>query len=294
MAGANSSSWDNAGLRDLRRRDFPPYTHPTIDANRPVNPCSERLAKGLATDVFPYVERTLLGLPSTSRITRCLLGASYSATVALQVLYWQPTAIDAYILGSPSTPFDPEFVDWLSKAEDATCASKGAFICYGAYESEPPAPADQKPTPGKPFTSDYRNVHRYIPDASSTLAKVLRTVKGMEVNGPHSIEAEDHTSLKLSLVSRGLGWLLTWWLQQTKADGPKVVDVAEAAPPSEEPKKQSGTQPIISHAELMANGWPDDDGRPRCWSCGAVSSMPLAMQLTRPCAGCGEPPKWYT
>ena len=75
-----------------------------------------------------------------------------------------------------------------------------------------------------------------------------------------------------------------------------VVDaVAEAPPPSEQPlpRTQSGTQPIVSHAELMANGWPDDDGRPKCLICGAAVSMPLALQLMKPCAACGEPPRRY-
>ena len=80
----------------------------------------------------------------------------------------------------------------------------GVFVAYGEREREPPPPPD---APATQWTSLRANVHRGIPEASHQLAAVLRA-RGLVVEGAVEIAGEDHTSLKLSLVSRGIGWLI--------------------------------------------------------------------------------------
>ena len=217
---ADAVSWDGPALRNLRRRDFPPCNHPTVDPSRQPNACSRRLAGELAATVFPHVEAKLLGLDGRPA-TRALLGSSYSAVLALQTMLHAPGAVDAFILGSPSMPFDPELVDWLRDAP-LSAAKPAVFIAYGALEREPP-PAPQEPqqaVPGTPFTADRRNVHRDIPDASHALADLLRS-RGAQALECVEVAGEDHTSLKLALISRGLSWLLGWWAARrvASADG---------------------------------------------------------------------------
>jgi len=136
--------------------------------------------------------------------------------------------LDAYVLGSPSVPFDPELLEWLTTPDTALNDASGAvrpaqhgahhaqhdasgavrpagvFVAYGEREREPPPPPD---APATQWTSLRANVHRGIPEASHQLAAVLRA-RGLVVEGAVEIAGEDHTSLKLSLVSRGIGWLI--------------------------------------------------------------------------------------
>jgi hypothetical protein len=178
--------------------------------------------------------------------------------------------LDAYVLGSPSVPFDPELLEWLTTPNTALIDASGAvrpvqhgahhaqhdasgavqpaqqgahhaqhdasgavrpagvfsrhqqssaaisshsgaverpagvFVAYGEREREPPPPPD---APATQWTSLRANVHRGIPEASHQLAAVLRA-RGLVVEGAVEIAGEDHTSLKLSLVSRGIGWLI--------------------------------------------------------------------------------------
>ena len=116
---ATASGWDAPALRALRRRDLPPLEHHSIAPGRGRNAAAARLVDGILTQVFDHAERTLLGLGcrGTQRPMRCLLGASYTASLALQVLLRAPSAVDAFILGSPSVPFDPEILQWLEEAE---------------------------------------------------------------------------------------------------------------------------------------------------------------------------------
>ena len=223
--GADERSWDSNRLRALRRRDFPPCDHPTNNPARGENANSRRLATALATHVFLHVESNLLPQSATGgepSVRRALLGSSYSAVLALQVLLCAPASVDAFILGSPSVPFDPEILEWLrwldvpwsrwpNTASEPT-DQPGVFVAYGALEREPPPPSDQpqRPEPGFGFSHDRRNVHRHIPDQCEVLAAKLREL-GVAVDGAHSIVGEDHTSLKLSLVSRGLSWLVERW-----------------------------------------------------------------------------------
>lgn len=237
---AGPSGWDGPGLRNLRRRDLPPLTHPALTPGqaRVPNPAAQRLATALASAVFPHVETKLLGLGSRPQV-RAALGASYTAVLALQIMLHAPGTLDAYILGSPSVPFDPEILDWLKAAkkdpprasgagsapadvsgaeaagsepmsDTAAAPPAGAFIAYGALEREEPPPAAGPGGGNKAaLTSNAANVHRGIPDYSHALASLLRE-RGLEVDGAHEVEREDHTSLKLTLVSQGISWLMRY------------------------------------------------------------------------------------
>jgi hypothetical protein len=107
-------------------------------------------------------------------------------------------------------PFDPELLEWLTTPNTALIDASGAvrpagvYIAYGEREREPPPPPDE---PATQLTSLRANVHRGIPEASHQLAAALRA-RGLIVEGAVEIAGEDHTSLKLSLVSRGIGWLI--------------------------------------------------------------------------------------
>ncbi|KAL1507631.1 hypothetical protein AB1Y20_007250 [Prymnesium parvum] len=198
---ASPHGWDNCALRQLRRRDFPPFEHPSIRAGRAANACSTRFVTALIEHVIPDVEGRLLG--SSTRPRRALLGASYSAVIALQVLQLHPAAFEWFVLGSPSVCFDPEILDTLAQMpfppHDRT---PGVFIAIGAEERELlPADGDTRASPRA------GNVHLDLPSGAEDLARILRDRK-LEVDGLHEIEREDHTSMKLALVSRGLMWLL--------------------------------------------------------------------------------------
>lgn len=248
---AGPNGWDGPALRNLRRRDLPPLTHPALTPGqaRVPNPAAQRLATALASTVFPHIETELLGLGGRPQV-RAALGASYTAVLALQVLLHAPSALDAYVLGSPSVPFDPEILDWLRAAKPdpprpvggsiasaatasaatasaadsadvsaadadavrsaAAAPPAGAFIAYGALErEEPPPAAEASGRKAVPLTRNAANVHRGIPDYSHALASLLRE-RGLEVDGAHEIEREDHTSLKLTLVSQGVSWLMQY------------------------------------------------------------------------------------
>ena len=113
---ANEKTWDTRQLRDLRRRDFPPRNHPANDPERGHNLRSANFATCLCQEIFPFVENELLGLripPGGLGVKRVLLGASYSAALALQMLLVKDEEVDALILGSPSLPFDPELMEAL-------------------------------------------------------------------------------------------------------------------------------------------------------------------------------------
>lgn len=203
---ASAEGWDNATLRQLRRRDFPPFEHPSIRPGRAPNAHADRFACSLVDRVMPHVEGSLLGL--TERPRRALLGASYSAVMALQVLLSRPGAVDDFVLGSPSVCFDPEILVPLAALDLAAARGgasaplrPGAFVAIGAEENEPPPEAGATALCSRPG-----NVHRGIPDGARELASVLRD-RGVEVDGVHEFAGEDHTSMKLSLVSRGLMWL---------------------------------------------------------------------------------------
>lgn len=118
--------------------------------------------------------------------------------------------LDAYVLGSASVPLDPELLEWLTTTNTAPIDASGAvrptgvYVAYGELEREPPPPPD---APATQLTSLRANVHRGIPEASHQLAAALRA-RGLVVEGAVEIAGENHTSLKLSLVSRGIGWLI--------------------------------------------------------------------------------------
>lgn len=94
--------------------------------------------------------------------------------------------------GSPSVCFDPEILESLNTLP-ASLPNK-ALIILGALE------ARGVRLPG--------NVHNELTSMTYVLAERLRA-RGMFVDGVHEITEEDHTSVKLSLISRGLSWIAT-------------------------------------------------------------------------------------
>ena len=73
------------------------------------------------------MEQKLLKLPAAGQVQprRALLGASYSAVMALQILLHASRKVDRptppifseYVLGSPSVSFDPEILPRLRSGE---------------------------------------------------------------------------------------------------------------------------------------------------------------------------------
>ena len=270
---AGPTGWDSSALRNLRRRDFPPLTHPALTPGcaRVPNPSAQRLATALGETVFPHVETEILGLAAAPQ-HRVLLGSSYTAVLALQVLLHAPDAVDAFILGSPSVPFDPEIMNWLEKGKprSADAPRAGAFIAVGALEREETPPGDvSQPPPkgGARLTTVAANVHRSIPDMAHALANLLRA-RGVEVDGAHEVEREDHTSLKLTLVSQGVSWLLKWVARHHgTAQGrfrPPTPFVGRAqqggtegqAEPAAEPAAESAAGAIDGKGEVAATSMP--------------------------------------
>jgi len=206
-----SWGWDAEALRQLRRRDFPPSDHPSVRSGNGTNAHAARLAAALSTHVVPFVEHKLLAL-ATPPAVRALLGASYSAVLALQTLCGEVGSFDTLLLGSPSVPFSPEILRML-REQAPTLALAGStgegdreppaamprrrpaavYIAYGALEHEPPP-------------RHVANVHAGIPAGSHELASLMRE-RGIEVEGPHEFEGEDHGTMKFPFVSRSLMWL---------------------------------------------------------------------------------------
>ena len=189
----DGDGFDPVSLRNIRRRDFPPRDHPMYSEGRNRNAHAERFVDGLVEEVIPHVEGNLLGLSTPPR--RAILGASYSAVAALQAMLRHPSAFVDFVLGSPSVVFDPEVIDDVnggSYAKTAQEAGAGVLILLGEKEREGRA------LPG--------NVHDDLPTGARKLADALR-VRGLEVHGVHDITGEDHSTVKLSLVSRGLTWV---------------------------------------------------------------------------------------
>lgn len=196
--------FDKGSLRHVRRRDFPPFDHPEITPGGASNRHARRFAEDLVDEVVPFVEGNLLGLRpdgvaagdggAVAGQQRCLLGASYSAVAALQVLLARPTAFQNLVFGSPSVCFDPGILQEVHDGDAAgVAASAGAraFVCLGEREKE------GKTLPG--------NVHDRMAEGAAELVSALRR-RGVQVDGVHELPGEDHSTMKLGLVSRGLTW----------------------------------------------------------------------------------------
>lgn len=192
----DSEGFDAPTLRNMRRRDFPPQMHPTLDASRGPNAHAARFADGLCDAVIPFVESKLLDLPpGASPPRRALLGASYSGSLQLQAMMRRPTMFTDFIMGSPSVCFDPEIFndiqvgDWAGPAVEK---GVGAIIILGRKERK-----------GKAVLG---NVHDEMTPGCKVLADKLRE-RGLLVEGINEVPAEDHGTVKMPLVSQGMTWL---------------------------------------------------------------------------------------
>jgi hypothetical protein len=196
----DGDGFDKVALRHIRRRDFTPREHPMYSEGRGRNLHAERFVDGLVEEVIPYVERTILGLTSIMP-RRAILGASYSAVAALQAMLRHPTVFTDFVLGSPSIFMDPEILDDVnagSFAEAAKNTSCGVLIVLG-----------EKERLGLSWPGNTVRLNCPIPDlpaGAEQLASALRA-RGLFVDGVHDVLSEDHSTMKLSLVSRGLTWV---------------------------------------------------------------------------------------
>lgn len=140
----DGSGLDTARLRQIRRRDFPPRDHPTVKPGRGVNAAATRFVDGVVHEVIPFVEHRVLRLHRSSaatdaaagppgrrgaaeretkrgrrkrRVRRAVMGASFSAVAALQMMIRHPGVFADFVMGSPSVVFDPEVLDDLVSAK---------------------------------------------------------------------------------------------------------------------------------------------------------------------------------
>ena len=200
----DGEGFDPVALRQIRRRDFPPRDHPTFAPGRGPNANAQRFVDGLVQEVLPFVEREVLGphggsgggsSTRTPPPRRAIIGASYSAVVALQAMLRHPAAFQDFVLGSPSVVFDPEILDDVREggyADTVKAVGGGALILLGERENAGVALAG--------------NVHDNLVSGAHDLGEALRG-RGLSTEGPHEVLAEDHSSVKLSVVSRGLTWI---------------------------------------------------------------------------------------
>lgn len=192
--GLSGEGFDRFKLRSMRRRDFPPWNHPEVQPGGAANKHAHRLVSALAEEVAPFVEGRLLGLRPTSgcQIRRCLLGASYSACVALQSLLVNPTTFQHYVLGSPSVCFDPDILEEVRQSETlAVAAKRGVRVSIYAGSRE----REGTRLPG--------NVHNQMSQGVEQLCRALQK-KGVGVDGVHELPGEDHSTSKMPMISRGL------------------------------------------------------------------------------------------
>ncbi|CAE7918993.1 unnamed protein product, partial [Symbiodinium sp. KB8] len=172
----SDTGFDAQALRQLRRRDFPPRNHASILPGRGPNAHARRLVEALVDEVLPHVEKNLLGLSQTPR--RCLLGASYSAVVALQTMLLRPGAFTSLVLGSPSVSFDPEILEDVAAGAYVSTALQADVmvqILLGEWEGK------GLELPG--------NVSDDLPEGVHRLAAALRE-RGLSVDGVHNVLEE--------------------------------------------------------------------------------------------------------
>ena len=179
--------FDRLRLRDHRRRDFPPFEHPTVAPGRSPNARAAAFADALVDVVAPFAERDLLGLSPGAPVRRCVLGASYSAVLALQAVLRRPRHFEDAVLGSPSVCFDPEILD---DVRAANLAGTRCLVVLGGDEA----------------AAGVGNVHSGMARYATELCAALRAAGAPNAPRVELVPGEDHTSVKLALVSKGLAW----------------------------------------------------------------------------------------
>lgn len=143
-------------------------------------------------------------------------GASFSAVAALQVMIRRPGTFADFVMGSPSVVFDPEVLDDLVGAGGVTGGVTGSIARGGkANEGESEGEGEGDEAVGALVLIGEKehlglrvagNVHASLPDGARDLVHALRGV-GVEAEGPTDVPGEDHSTVKLSLVSRGMTWV---------------------------------------------------------------------------------------
>ena len=120
------------------------------------------------------------------------------AVSALQLLLAYPATFQHFVLASPSVCFDPEILEDVSAgawAEADVRSGIRVLVLLGERER------------GKASGNLSGNVHTRMGVYTDELVKTLKQV-GVQVAGAFDIPQEDHSSVKFSVISRGLGWFV--------------------------------------------------------------------------------------
>lgn len=191
--GLGAEGYEADNLRWYRRRDFPPWTHKVFleggaGAERPRNDKAQAFIDRVA-HFIPRFEEEHLGIRGRPR--RGILGASYSAVVALNMMINYPELFDDYVLGSPSVCFDPEIVSLMDNTfyYQRPRIEIGVKLVLGEKE--------------RLGTKLPGNVHDHMSEDTHYLGTRLRD-HGIYVSGPLEIKGEDHTTIKFPLISLGM------------------------------------------------------------------------------------------
>jgi len=183
----------------MRSRDYTP-TNPLERAKRPANRYGAP-AYGQAAAYMKYLAE--LAIPAISEryridpARRVVLGHSYGALLASQVLLTRPALFSHYILGSPSYWFDEHamFEREAAYAKQHTDLPANVFQYVGAYEAVAPGPRFNKEND---LVADARRFE-------SLLRK--RRYRSLRIES-HVLAGEDHLTVAPAGATLGLLWAL--------------------------------------------------------------------------------------
>jgi len=176
-----------------RNRDYTPTANGPRRASSTVHGGGSAYQAYLKTEVLPFVDTRFRTDPSR----RILLGHSYGALLALQILFTEPELFSGYALGSPSIWFDQRHVlqmeaDYAARRTDLDA---DVFVYIGEFEGHGPTPQH---TTGPDMVADV-----------ATLEATLRSrnYPGLTL-GSEVLNDEDHLSVAPRGFTRALFALL--------------------------------------------------------------------------------------
>ncbi|MBO9687562.1 MAG: alpha/beta hydrolase [Mitsuaria chitosanitabida] len=184
---------------DMRSRDYTP-TDPLTKPNRPANRYGaprygggDAYLKYIAEVVVPAVSERHRLDPDR----RVILGHSYGALFASQVLFSRPALFSHYILGSPSLWFDEQemFKREAAYAQRHQDLAAHVFQYIGAYEAVAPGPR-------------FNKENDLVADALRFQAALRkRRYRSLRVDS-HVLAGEDHLTVAPAGATLGLLWAL--------------------------------------------------------------------------------------
>ena len=177
-----------------------------LDAMREADALGERFVAGLVDEVIPFVEARVLGfVPGRSPpVRRALLGHGFSALAAVRAMIHRPGVFDDYVLGSPPAVLDVEVLDHLGGARAAAGGVKNGESSRARMD--PPGALVMVGERERSGRTAVGKLHPALPAGVRDLAQCLRGT-GVQVVGPCDVPGEDHHTVGLSVVSRGLTWV---------------------------------------------------------------------------------------